>query len=134
MKKTLPILLIISFLSIGVFGLTFFDHTMMSSSNNNCVASTLGETECPTSIVGMVFHHVSVVQTLTTTLPSSSSWFSVLASLLLVSVGIFLFYKDLLFPKPVLSPQHLKNLSLNYLRSRQKIVSWLSLFELSPAL
>jgi len=126
-------LLIVSFVGIGIFGFALFDHAMMDGSNSGCVASAIDGTECPTNIMAMASHHVSAIQTLTTTLPASSNWLLLLASLLLVSVSIFLFYKDLLLPKSELLPQRLRDLSLSSLRSRQKIVSWLSLFELSPA-
>ena len=134
MKYLATLLLITSFVGVGIFGFALFDHAMMDGSNGGCVASAIDGTECPTNIVAMVSHHVSAIQTLTTTLPASSNWLLLLASLLLVSVSIFLFYKDLLLPKSELLPQRLRDLSLSSLRSRQKIVSWLSLFELSPAL
>ena len=134
MKYLATLLLITSFAGIGIFGFSLFDHAMMDGSNNGCVASAIDGTECPTNIMAMASHHVSAIQTLTTTLPASSNWLLLLASLLLVSVSIFLFYKDLLLPKSELLPQRLRDLSLSSLRSRQKIVSWLSLFELSPAL
>ena len=122
-----------SFAGIGVFGFTLVDHDMQSP-NNDCVASAIDGTECPTNIMAMTSHHVSAIQTLTTTLPASSNWLLLLASLLLVSVSIFLFYKDLLLPKLESLPQRLRDLTLHSLYSRQKIVSWLSLFELSPSL
>ena len=134
MKYLETLLLIVSFVGIGIFGFALFDHAMMDGSNSGCVASAIDGTECPTNIMAMASHHVSAIQTLTTTLPASSNWLLLLASLLLVSVSIFLFYKDLLLPKSELLPQRLRDLSLSSLRSRQKIVSWLSLFELSPAL
>ena len=134
MKYLATLLLIMSFVGVGIFGFALFDHAMMDGSNGGCVASAIDGTECPTNIVAMVSHHISAIQTLTTTLPASSNWLLLLASLLLVSVSIFLFYKDLLLPKSELLPQRLRDLSLSSLRSRQKIVSWLSLFELSPAL
>lgn len=134
MKFIATLLLIMSFVGIGIFGSALFDHTMMGSSNTGCVASAVDGTECPTSIVAMTLHHISAIQTLTTTLPSSSNWLLLLASLLLVAVSILLFYKDSLLPNPNLLPQRLRELTLNSLHSQQKITSWLSLFELSPSL
>ncbi len=134
MKFLATSLLIMSFVGIGIFGSALFDHAMMDGSNSGCVASAIDGTACPTSIMGMTLHHISALQTLTTTLPSSSNWLLLLASLLLVSVSIFLFYKNLLLTKPELLPQRLRDLTLDSLHSQQKITSWLSLFELSPAL
>lgn len=134
MKYLATLLLIMSFVGIGVFGFTLVDHVMMDGSNSGCVASAVDGTECPTNIMAMTPHHVSAIQTLTTTLPASSSWLLLLASLILVSFSIFLFYKNLLLPKLESLPQSLRELTLHSLYSKQKIVSWLSLFELSPAL
>ena len=134
MKYLATLLLIMSFVGVGIFGFALFDHAMMDGSNGGCVASAIDGTECPTNIVAMVSHHISAIQTLTTTLPASSNWLLLLASLLLVSVSIFLFYKDLLLPKLESLPQRLRELTLHSLYSRQRIISWLSLFELSPSL
>ena len=134
MKYLATLLLIMSFVGVGIFGFALFDHAMMDGSNGGCVASAIDGTECPTNIVAMVSHHVSAIQTLTTTLPASSNWLLLLASLLLVSVSIFLFYKDFLLPKLESLPQRLRDLTLHSLYSKQRIISWLSLFELSPSL
>ena len=134
MKYLATLLLIMSFVGVGIFGFALFDHAMMDGSNGGCVASAIDGTECPTNIVAMVSHHVSAIQTLTTTLPASSNWLLLLASLLLISVSIFLFYKDFLLPKLESLPQRLRELTLHSLYSRQRIISWLSLFELSPSL
>jgi hypothetical protein len=134
MKYLATLLLIVSFAGMGIFGFSLFDHAMMDGSNSGCVASAIDGTECPTNIMAMTLHHVSAIQTLTTTLPASSNWLLLLASLLLVSVSIFLFYKDLLLPKLEFLPQRLRDLTLSSLYSRQRITSWLSLFELSPSL
>lgn len=133
MKRILPLLLIISFLGIAAFGASFFDMSMGHS--GGCVASAVDGTVCPTDIVGFATHHVSALQTLMgTAVPPDSGLVLLLASLLLVSVGVFLFFKNSLLPKPNFLPQRLRELSFNHLRSQQKIISWLSLFELSPAL
>jgi len=134
MKYLTTLLLIMSFVGVGIFGFALFDHAMMDDSNSGCVASAIDGTECPTDIIAMTSHHVSAIQTLTTTLPASSNWLLLLASLLLVSVSIFLFHKNLLLPKLGLLPQRLRDLTLNSLHSQQKLTSWLSLFELSPSL
>ena len=132
MKYLATLLLIISFAGIGIFGFALVDHNMQSP-NNDCVASAIDGTVCPTSIMAMTSHHISAIQTLTTTLPASSNWLLLIASLLLVSVSLFLFYKNLLLPKLEFLPQRLRDLTLHSLYSKQRITSWLSLFELSPA-
>lgn len=133
MKYLATLLLIMSFAGIGIFGFALVGHNMQSP-NNDCVASAIDGTVCPTNIMAMTSHHISAIQTLTTTLPASSNWLLLIASLLLVSVSLFLFYKNLLLPKLEFLPQRLRDLTLHSLYSRQKVTSWLSLFELSPAL
>ena len=135
MKYLATLLLIVSFAGMGIFGFSLFDHAMMDGSNSGCVASAIDGTVCPTSIMDMTLHHISVLQILsTTTVPSGSNWLLLLASLFLVSVLIFLFYKDLLLPKLEFLRERLRDLILHSLQSKRRIVSWLSLLELSPAL
>lgn len=135
MKYLATLLLIVSFAGIGVFGFTLVDHAMMDGSNSGCVASAIDGTECPTNIMAMTSHHVSAIQTLTTTTMSPiGGVLLLLASLLLTSVSIILFNKNLLLPKLGFLPQRLRDLTLHSLYSKQKKVSWLSLFELSPSL
>jgi len=135
MKYLATLLLIVSFAGMGIFGFSLFDHAMMDGSNSGCVASAIDGTVCPTSIMDMTLHHISALQTITTTVvPPISGLLLLLASLLLISVSILLFYKDQLLPKLGLLPQRLRDLTLSSLYSRQRITSWLSLFELSPSL
>ena len=135
MKYLATLFLIVSFVGIGIFGFSLFDHVMMDGSNSGCVASAIDRTACPTSIMSMTLHHISALQTLTTTVvPPISSLLLLLASLLLISISIFLFHKNLLLPKLGLLPQRLRDLTLHSLYSKQRIISWLSLFELSPSL
>lgn len=134
MKYLVTYFLIISFLGIGIFGFALFDHSMMTGSNVGCVASIIEGAKCPTSIMAMTIHHFSVLQALTTTLPSTSNLILLLAYLLLISVSILLFNKSLFPLQFEVLPQRIRDLTLHYLHSRQKIASWLSLFELSPAL
>jgi len=135
MKNTLSLLLIVSFVVIGIFGFTLFEHGMMDASNNGCGVSTINEAICPTGLRGMTIHHVSALQILTTTVVSPIfSLLLFLASVLITSVSIFLFYKKILFSKLKLLPQHLRDLTIDSLLGQRKFTSWLSLFELSPAL
>src|SRR3989338_5697873 len=94
MKYLATLLLITSFAGIGIFGFSLFDHAMMDGSNSGCVASAIDGTACPTSIMSMTLHHISALQTLTTTVvPPISSFLFLLPSFLLISVSIFLFHK-----------------------------------------
>ena len=134
MKYLLTTVLIVSFIGMGILGFAVFDHDM-NSSQDTCFGFSIDKVVCPKSIVGMTLHHISVLQILsTTTVPSGSNWLLLLASLFLVSVLIFLFYKDLLLPKLEFLRERLRDLILHSLQSKRRIVSWLSLLELSPAL
>lgn len=134
MKHFISLLLIISFVATAIFGFAIFDMSPNHSSGG-CVASAINGTACPTSIMDMALYHISALQTLTiAVVPSISHWLLLLVSLLLISVSIFLFYKNLLLPRLEFSPQRLRGLALNSSYSRRKIISWLSLFELSPTL
>ncbi len=133
MKYLLTTILLISFAGIAIFGFTLFAHGM-DSSDNNCITSPMDGTACPTSITAMTLHHISSLQTLITSVtPLISNWLLLLAFILLVSVSVFLLYKNLLFPKLGLLRERLRDLEANLSYSKQKIISWLSLFENSPA-
>lgn len=132
MKYLVP-LLIVSFLGIGVFGFAFSDMSM--GHQGGCIASAIDGTECPTNIAQFATHHISAIQSLTTTIiPPIGSWFLLLASLLLIGATLALFYKNLLHPELEFLRSRFRDTELNLFYSRQKIVSWLALFELSPAL
>src|SRR3990167_1457682 len=76
MKYLATLLLIVSFAGMGIFGFSLFDHAMMDGSNSGCVASAIDGTACPTSIMSMTLHHISALQTLTTTVvPPISVYF-----------------------------------------------------------
>ncbi|MDP1689392.1 MAG: hypothetical protein Q8L47_04700 [bacterium] len=132
MKHSAALLLVISFVGISVFSFALFD--MGSNHPGSCIASVVDRAACQTNIANFATHHTSSLQTLIgNAIPSSSNWFLLLASLLLISVSIFLFYKILSISKQELLPQRLLDQTLDFLCSQQKIISWLSLLELSPA-
>lgn len=133
MKYLITFILIISFAGIAIFGFTLFAHGM-NSSDSNCITSPIDGTVCPTNIAAMTLHHISSLQTLLTAVtPSISNWLLLLAFMLLVSVSVFFLYKNLLFPELELLRERLRDLATDFSYSKQKIISWLSLFENSPA-
>ena len=133
MKYVISLFLIVSFIGIGVSSATFFG--MGVNHAGGCAASIIDGTLCPTNLVDFATHHLSALQILTgTAMPSNSSWILLIASLLLASVSLVLFYKNLLRPKLESLLQRLSGLSFNLFYNRRKIISWLSLFKLSPAL
>ena len=133
MKHLLTLILLISFVGIAIFGFTLFAHGM-DSSDSNCITSPIDGTSCPTSIAAMTLHHISALQTLLTSVtPSISNLLLLLAFMLLILVSVFLSHKNILFPKLDLLRERLRDLATNFSYSKQKIISWLSLFENSPA-
>lgn len=135
MKYFVSLLLIISFIGIGVFSFSLFDPNMMDDSSGGCIASAIDGTTCSMGLMAMTLHHISAFQTLTrTVVPPTPSWLLLIASLLLVPLSMFLFDKNLLLLKPELFRERWQDLRFHSLRSLQKIISWLSLFELSPSL
>ena len=130
MKNLILLLLIGSVIGIAVFGFTIFDHNAHTP-NSDCVASVINGVVCPTNIVNMALHHISVAQTFLQTLaPSTDS--ILLLSLLFAVLSFLLLRKDLFHPQLVFSSRGYKNPTRS--RRRQKITSWLALFEHSPAL
>ena len=132
MKRLASLPLILGFVGIALFGFALFD--MGPGHMGGCVASAIDGTACPTNVAGAAAHHLSAWQSFMTTVASPiSGWLLVIASLLLISSSVFLFYRYLLYPKPIFARQRLRDLALDSLYSQRGIISWLSLFELSPA-
>ncbi len=132
MKYLATLFLVVSLGGVGVFGSAVLD--MGPSHSGGCIASAVDGGICPTSIVDMTLHHISVIQALTTTVLPVSSLIFLIAFLLLASISILLFHKKLLYPKFKLLVRRIRELALDSLYTRQTVTSWLSLFELSPAL
>lgn len=130
MKYLVSLVLIISVVGIALFGFAIFNHGMMAGSDGGCIASSLDGTECPTSIMDMVLHHISTFRTFLLTLAPSAASVLLLASLLVVSF-IFLSPNNLFYFRRLFLFRRDRDPSRLY--NQQKIISWLSLFELSPA-
>gem|GEM_PF-1280931 len=133
MKRIVSLPLILGFAGIALFGAILFD--MSPGHMGGCVASAIDGTACPTNVADAATHHLSAWQSFTTTLVAPvSGWLLLIASLLLVSGSIFLFYRYLRYSRPApFILQRLRDLALDSLYSQRRIISWLSLFELSPA-
>ncbi|MEK7614547.1 MAG: hypothetical protein AAB428_02690 [Patescibacteria group bacterium] len=133
MKYIVLPLIIMSFVGVAILGSTLFD--MNPNHQGDCIASVMSGTMCPTNITDLAVQHISALQSLIQAVsPSNHNWFLLLVSLFFVSVSIFLSYKNLLLSKLGFLPERLRELTLHSLYSKQRINSWLSLFELSPSL
>ena len=133
MKYLISSLLVIGFIGIAIFGFMLFD-IEMNHANTSCIAYMIDGTACPMNITDFALHHVFVLQSLSRIVPPSPNSLLFLTSLLLISISISLFHKNLPNQKFKFPLQRLRNLELDSSYSERKIRSWLSLFELSPAL
>ena len=133
MKYFTSLLLIIIFASVTIFGFALFNHGM-DNLHKGCVASALDGTLCPQNIFAAALHHLAALQIFSSILISSSIDSLLMVGLmLLVLILIFLLSKNTLQPQLQFFPDRLRYFGLNFSLSRQKINSWLSLFEHSPS-
>ena len=111
MKFLTALLLIISFISLSVFSLAIFDHSM-NHLNNNCLIYTINGVICPTNIIEFA---------LKTLILSIFNLFLILGFLFLIPVSIFLLFHRWLFSKSDIS------------YSWRQFIRWLALLEHSPS-
>ncbi len=132
MKYFSPSLLALSFIGIAIFGFVLFN--MVPAHAGGCIASAVGGTACPINIADFATHHISALQALTRTIvPPIFSWLALLAFLLSISVSMVLCYKNVSHQKSEFLRKRLRDLKSNSFYGQQKIISWLALFENSPA-
>lgn len=131
MKTFTSLFLILILASIALFGFAFLGHSM-SDMKPDC-AFPLSGTICPNDTIEMAVHHISTLQTFSNVvIPPIWNLILFFASLILAIFSTFLLYKFLAYFEFEFLRERLRDLKLNFFYSRQKIVSWLSLFELSP--
>ncbi len=132
MKRLILLSLVLGFVGVAVFGFVSFD--MGPNHSGGCIASVIDGVACPANAGGIVAHHLSVWQSfMTTWVAPIPGWFLLVAFLFLISISFFLFRRYVRYPKPMFVLRRLRDLARNSLHSQRKIISWLSLFELSPA-
>jgi len=83
MKYLASLLLIMSFVGIGIFGLEALDHSMRHG-QSDCVASIVTNTLCPVNLRSIITHHFAAIQSFFN-VPISALVFSVI---LLIAVSI----------------------------------------------
>ncbi|MFA6270421.1 MAG: hypothetical protein WC657_04410 [Candidatus Paceibacterota bacterium] len=134
--KYIATLIFISFLGLAVFSTMALNHRM-NDSVDNCIGSKVDNTPCPTNLVAAAAHHISVYQAIFNTfIPSVSNSLVLLTLLLLALAFISWSAKDLISETSQLKflHQRLRDFELVRHKARQRFVSWLSLFELSPSI
>ncbi|MFA5773547.1 MAG: hypothetical protein WC908_02640 [Candidatus Paceibacterota bacterium] len=131
--KNLLLIFFIGFIGFSLLGLGFSD--MGPNHKGGCIASTLDGTSCPTSSTDFIEHHISAWQDFTTTLLSPIfNMFLFFSFLFIILIFIFLYFKNKLLQDSRFILKNLKNLAFNYFYNKRKVISWLSLLELSPAI
>ena len=129
MKYLLTTIMLISFVGIAVFGFVFWA-SGMNEHNADCITSPIDGTPCPVSIVGMTLQHISTLQNFSQALVPSTVLL-LLVALFSLAISFHFLLKNLISPSIRFSFQR-RNDPAKF-HSQQKIISWLSLLENSPA-
>jgi type III secretory pathway component EscU len=133
MKRILPLILIISLFGMAVLGSVLM--IMDQNHPGGCIASEDEGTDCPTAIAAFTFHHIDALQSILMSLVSPiPSMFLVLSLLVVIAFVFSLFSKNLAQPKLNILQKSVRDVEISFFHGQQKIFSWLSLFELSPAI
>jgi len=131
MKVTTSLFLAISLLFIAVFGLTALDHSM-SHQQSDCVVSIMTSAPCPTNLMSIVRHHLSAIQSFFN-VTISTFIFSVIL-LIAVSMLALTYLFKFLFLRSQFITQRSRDYRFRFNLGKHKLISWLSLFELSPSI
>lgn len=132
MKKILSLLIITSFLVIGIFGFTSMNHG--ADHSVGCIASVVSNTPCPENSEAMAVHHIQAFSSFFSVAPSIPYIFLLAPfSALFVGTGFLNTRKrNLILTNLVFwLDQHHPECQLSCPR---KITRWLSLLENSPSL
>ncbi len=130
MKYLASLLLIMSFVGIGIFGLEALDHSMRHG-QSDCVASIVTNTLCPVNLRSIITHHFAAIQSFFN-VPISTLVFSVILLIAVSIIGpIYLFKFRFLYSQFI--TQRSEDYRLRFNLGRHKLISWIALFELSPS-
>ena len=126
MKTVASSILIFGLLFIAVFGLTWSNHNL-GHGNSGCIVAVLDGALCPDNIVNFVSKHFTSIQTF-----SNAILIYFVSIILLGLMASLLLLPHLLAPPPPILARA-KAFDLKYNPFRQRLLSWLSLFEHSPS-
>ena len=134
MKALFIILLVISFISIAIFGV-FSMHPEMQSHNDNCVAATVQGTDCPkqNNLFDFVFFHFNAFKNFLTAISSNSVFSLLIFYSFIILIGIKAFLRNSEPLRFNFARNELKRLEVFNPPSRHKFFYWLSLHENSPS-
>ncbi|MFA6272910.1 MAG: hypothetical protein WC673_00225 [Candidatus Paceibacterota bacterium] len=131
MKNLAAVLILVSFISMAVFGAIIINDSMMN--HNGCIASAVTGGDCPINQLALFFHHLAPLQVFSISLPLAP------VALLFLFLLLCVFAVSLAFGKIYYLPA---SFSLAYIKSnrsrghfhKHSLLRWLALFENSPSL
>lgn len=136
MKKYLALILLVGFAGGALFSISAMDHGHGSQLSSDCPMSPLSAAVCPTGVLSVASHYISMYQAFTNGLASSVVTQVLMTVILFVSIAYA-------FRKYIVSIQHLilsfcsRRLHRNFdasLRGSREITRWLSLLVNSPSI
>ena len=130
-KKITVLFILISFLTIVFFGFVIMAHGPSGNMQGDCPFSALGTSICPQNSIDLVFHHISAYQSFISAPVNFSPSYLIVWLILVASA--FLGVSLLISPPELLSFFHTFRDPTPYTSHKRKILSWLTLFENSPA-
>ncbi|MDO8492401.1 MAG: hypothetical protein Q7S34_02055 [bacterium] len=124
---------LIMIMMTAVFGFVALDHGM-NHQKIGCITSAFNDTDCPTSLMGSVLHHIAMFETFSA-VPVSPIFILLIAFLLLALISFF--FADLKrFVRQRIRALFDKSRALSfglYIKQKIDLAHWLSLFENSPS-
>ncbi len=134
MKYLLSLLLIISFISLSVFGFVIFNQDM-DHQKGGCLAATSDGVPCPVNTLDFILHHILALKIFSKSLISPIFTLAILMIVASLFSALVLFWrKALLYLELKFLPSKSPGLIPDHYSNQKKFISWLSLLELSPIL
>lgn len=133
MKYLISLLLIISLVSLSVFGFVIFSHKMIDE-KSGCLASTSDGVPCPVNTIDLILHHVLFLKTFSQALISPLLVLIISLVLLFMLAAIFWGSRqELPYSKFKFLLAKSPGLIVDRYSNQKKFIRWLALLEQSPA-
>lgn len=131
MKHLASMCLIISFVGVGVFGLSALEHSM-SRGQSDCLASIMTNVPCLTNLKDVATHHLAAIQSFLN-IPVGAFVFSIILLIVVSAIGLASLFR-FLFLRSQYITERSRNNRLGSNLGKHKLISWLALFEHSPSI
>ena len=129
MRAAASLLLIASVVFIASFGLRAFDHGM-GHEEPDCALTLVSAVPCTANIASTLGHHISSIKSLFNV--PTGIFLALIAFFAVVLLGFAYLLNFLKLQQRYLA-EKIRELNLGLNLARGRIISWLSLFELSPS-